>query len=323
MCKYILIISLLISFTSICLAGQTENKQAVAAEKDKSKKIEVGFFFGAGLHNFDLSSHMGDYLNKYWYWESAYGHTEYDLTASYSSSIWGHPKTSVGFGGFFNYFFHRDFGFQFMLERSHHNVDDNAGYHIYNELEYSWGESDFYSAWDHNVDATVRLIVMPISFNGIFRINGGEYIGGYASGGLTYYKADIEAASIAGYSFSYLWHEYDSDLYYLLYDMVLIPVSIDDSFGGIGGNVGVGVFLSFWEKFGIVADFRYYHAPEKHVPWAAKAGDYTYLINDWYGPLTKTVTQSDIDTLFARYEGFAVEVNPSFFQFAFGLQFRF
>ena len=323
MVKYILIIFLLIFFASICLAAETEKKQTVVAEEDEFKKVEIGFFFGPDIPQFKFRNTIRDSFSEYWYWESAYGHTEYELTGNYYTSIRQYSKKSVGFGGFFNYFFHRDFGFQFMLERSSYNVYGFSHHGIYMSLDYYWGESDEYSGGEY-ADTTGRLTVMPISFNGVVRFDGGENISGYASGGLTYYKSDIEAEFKLGYSFPYLWHEYDSDLYYLLHDIISVPVSIDDSVSGMGGNFGVGIVFTFWEKVGIAADFRYYHGAKKDVYWMLRPGDYTHLINDWHGPVTKTLTQTDIDIFLEKHGELAkVEVNPSFFRLAFGLQFRF
>ncbi|TKJ31089.1 hypothetical protein CEE39_07530 [bacterium (candidate division B38) B3_B38] len=323
MCKYIMIISLLIVFASVGLAVEMEKQQTVANEEDDFKKVEVGFFFGPNIPQLNFKNAIRDPLSAYWYWESAYGYTEYDLNVSSISEMGEHSAKSVCFGGLFNYFFGKNFGFQFMLEKSSHNVPLWTSHGIWFRLDYYWGERDEYRG-NSQAETTGSWTVMPISLNGIVRFNNGKIISGYASGGLTYYKADIEAESKVGYRFQYLWYEHDSDLYYLLYDMVSIPMSIDDSVGEIGSNFGVGIVTTFWKKVGILADFRYYHAPKKDVYWTLKPGDYTLLANDWYGPITRTVTQTDIDIfLEEQREFFQVEVNPSFFRFAFGLQFRF
>ena len=324
--KYILSIFLLIVFASMCLADETKKKQPVVAEEDDFKKIEVGFLFGSGIPQFDFKNSISDSYSMYWYDESAYWYTEYDITGSFSSAIIGDSEKGFGVGGFFNYFFHKNFGFQFMLERSTHNVTIEASHSVDMSLFAYWGYTYYFNAEPSINDTTGNLTVIPISFNVIGRFDGGKYISGYASGGLTYYKADVEAESKAGYGLKYYWYEYDSDLWFLLYDSVLVPINIDDSISGAGGNVGGGVVFKIQDKVGIVADFRYYIGTKKAVSCTLEPGNYTLSINDKYDlpPYSLRLKQTDIDTFLEEYgELVKVEVNSSFFRVAFGLQFRF
>ena len=335
--KYILIMLLLIVFTSMCLAAETQNKPPVAAEEENFlKKIEVGFLFGSGIPQFDFSNSGSDSYSRHWhdfsyltrYWVG------YNLNGSFSSSIVGDSERGFGFGGFFNYFFHQKFGFQFMLERSSHNVPVAASHSVDMSIYMDWGDRYYFSAEPTIGDTTGSFTVMPISFNGIARFDVIKNIRGYASGGLTYFKANIEAESRAGYGFPYILYDSYLDLDWLLYDSALVPVNIDDSISGLGANVGGGVVYQIQEKIGIVADFRYYIGTNKDVYWTLRPGDYTLLLIDtflrefgevdWHGPVTMSLTQTEIDNFIREYgELVKVEVNPSFFRIAFGLQIRF
>ena len=334
--KYILTILLLIVFTSICLASEKNKKPPVVAEDEEYKKVEVGVLFGAGIPQFDFRNSISDHYTKYWYCESEwfwdweisdwyYWYTEYNLTGSFSSSIVGESEVGFDFGGYFNYFFHKNFGFQFMAERSRHVVPIEASHNVDLSLYYYWGESAYYSAEPSIYASKGSLAVIPISFNAIARFDAAKNISGYASGGLTYYKADIEAESNAGYGFPFYWYADDSDLWYLWYDSALIPANIDYSLSGSGGNIGGGITFKIQEKVGIVADLRYYIAPKKDISWTTKAGVYVLSIWEkygWYDPYIN-ITQDDIDTFLQDYGELVVTVNPSFFRVAFGLQFRF
>lgn len=335
--KYILVILLLIFFSSMSLAAETKKKPPVVpAKEDFIKKVEVGFLFGPRTPQFEFSNSTSGSYNAHWhdysyltgYWIG------YDINGSFSSSIAGDSERSFGFGGFFNYFFRKNVGFQFMLERSRHDVPVGASHGVDTSLHMDWGDRYYYSA-EPSIDATTgSLTVMPISFNGLVRYDATEDISGYASGGLTYFKTNIKAESRAGYGYPFVWYYTDYRLDLLLYDSVLVPVSIDDSISGAGINVGGGVVYQILKKVGIVADFRYYLGPKKDIYWAPTPGDYRLLVIDtflrefgedaWHGPVNIRLTQSDIDTFMEDYgELFRVEVNPSFFRFAFGIQYRF
>ena len=316
--KYILTMLLLIVFASMCLADETKKKPSAIVEEDEFKKVEVGFFFGPAFPQFDFRNSIADSYNRYWYDVSyiTYTYVEYYIDANFSSSIAGESERGIGFGGFFNYFFHKNFGFQFMLERSSHDVPVQASHSVGMSLD---GES--LSENPPINDTTGSLPVMPISFNVIARFDGEKNISGYASGGLTYYKADIEANSNVGDGFPYLWYMYDVDLDFLLYDSVLVPVSIDESIGGPGGNVGGGIVFTIQKNLGIVADFRYYLGPTKDIDWTLSPGDYTLSINDDY---YLAYDQSDINDFLEGYgNNLRVGVNTSFFRLAFGLKFSF
>ena len=321
--KYILTMLLLIVFASMCLADETKKKPSVIVEEDEFKKVEVGFFFGPAYPQFDFRNSISDSYSSHWYDVSyvTYTFVEYDFDASFSSSIAGKSERGIGFGGFFNYFFHKNFGFQFMLERSSHDVPIYASHSVsMPNVLYSYGGESL-TAYPPINDTTGNLPVMPISFNVIARFNGGKNISGYASGGLTYYKADIEAKSNVGDGFPYLLYMYDVDLDFLLYDSVLVPVSIDESIGGPGGNVGGGIVFTIRKNLGIVADVRYYLGPTKDVDWTLSPGDYTLSINDDY---YLAYDQSDINDFLEEHgENLRVGVSTSFFRLAFGLKFSF
>jgi len=327
---------LLIVFTSMCLADETKKKPPVVADKEDFKEIQVGFFFGPGYPQFDFENSGSDSYSAHWHDFSPLTRdwVRYDIFGSFSSSIAGESERGFGLGGFFNYFFRRNFGFQFMLERSSYDVPVGALHAVDMSMYMVWGDKYFYSA-EPSISGTVgSLTVMPISFNGIGRFEPVKNITGYASGGLTYFKAHVEAESRVGYGFPYIWYDNVLDLDFLLYDSVLVPVNIDDSISGVGVNVGGGGVYQIHEKVGIVADFRYYIGPNKDVYWALRPGDYTLLLIDsflrefgevdWHGPVTMKLTQTEIDTFLTEYgELFKVEVNPSFFRIAFGVQFTF
>ena len=316
--KHTLAMLLLIVFASMCWAAETKNNHPVYAEEENLKKMEFGFLYGPAMPLFDFRNSISDSYSSHWYGVSyvTYTYVEYDLTASFSSSIVGESESGTGFGGFFNYFFHKNFGFQFMLERSSHDVLVKATHSVSMSLD---GES--LSEKPPFDDTTGSLPVMPISFNMIVRFNGGKNISGYASGGLTYYKADIEAKSKVGDGFPYIYYRDKYDLDFLLYDSVLVPVSIDDSISGAGGNVGGGIVFTIQKNLGIVGDFRYYIGPEKDAYWMLRPGDYTFTINSGYYCI---YDQSDIDDFLEEYgRNLRVGVSPSFFRLAFGLKFSF
>ena len=345
--KYILIMLWVIVFSSMCLAAETENKPPVVPEEEKTKeKIEVGFLFGPGIP-FGTSIPQFSFRNSVsysheWYWydysyfDTEYFSISYAIRGRFSSSIAGDSERGIGFGGFFNYFFHRNFGYQFMLERSTHNVPVEASHGVdilllypywSNGVEIYWGDKIDYSAEPSIDDTRGNLIVIPISFNAIARFDPTENVSGYVSGGITYYKMNIEAESKAGFGLTYNWYDDEQDLNWLVYDSVLIPVSIDDAVSGFGGNVGGGVVFKIQENVGIVADFRYYLGPKKYISWTPKSGTYQLILNDEYDlppPHTIALTQTYISSFLEQHgEFFKVEVNPSFFRLAFGLLIRF
>ena len=320
--KYILTIFLLVVFTSMCLASEVKKKQQFFVEEEDFKQIEVAFLLIPCIPQFDFRNSVSDSYSEYWYdsywYDSSYVYTDYFLTAGFSSSIAGESEMGYGFGGLFNCFFHRNFGFQFMLERSRNDVPVKASHGVDMSINYWWGSVD-YSEEPYIYDTTGSLTIIPISFNGIARFDGVKNISGYVSGGLTYYKVDIEAKSKLGYGFPFL--VYDYPLWYLRYDSFLVPISIDDSISGAGVNVGGGVVFKIQENVGIVGDFRYYLAPPKIVSWTLTSGEYTLSIYEEY---SMRFTQVDIGSFLKEYgELIKVEVNPSFFRIAFGLQFRF
>jgi len=333
--RHNLVMLLLIVFTFMCLVAEAKSKQPVVAEKDEFKKVEVGFFCGLGTPQFDFKNSISDSYSHYWYDESRwywdeyyyywyYWYTSYDVTGNYSSSIVGNSKRKgLGFGGFFNYFFHKNFGLQLMLESSNYDIPVEAS-HSVEVSSYSYlpsGINRYKSAEPSINDTTGSLAVMPISFNVITRFDIGDNIGGYVSGGLTYYKVDIKAESKGGYGLPYSYYSSSYDLWYLWYGSVLIPVNIDDSFSGTGGNVGGGFSFQIQKNFGIAADFRYYLAPKKDVSWIPKAGNYKEVL---YELDTLSITQDDINTFLDENErSLQVEVDPSYYRFAFGLLFRF
>ena len=320
--KYILVMLLLIVFASMCLAAETKKKPQVAAEEENFKKIEFGFFFGPGISQFDFTNFLSDSYSEFWVYDSYYWLDR----GAYSSSIVGDAEMGCSYGVLFNYFFHKNFGVQFMLERSHHDVLIEASHSVVAELSYN-GESSYYSADPPIADTVERLATIPISFNGIARFDIRANISGYASGGLTYYKTDdIETKSQLGYGFPFYLHHRASGYTYLLYDSILVPVSIEDSLSGAGSNIGGGVVITIQKNVGIFTDFRYYRAPKKDVYWTLQPGSYPYLMDYWFWLDTGTKRLSDVSIqLFMQEYGelLKVEVNPSFYRLAFGLKFSF
>jgi len=294
------------------------------------KRIELGLMGGPGMSQFDFNNSFSGSYSYYWYDVSYYSwrYTEYDFAQNYSSSISGTTESNIGFGGFLNYLFTENIGIQFMLETSSFDVPLETSHNVDLSISYYWGDSSHYSDSVSVEDTAGSLSVMPISLNIYSKFYFGPGISGHLSGGATYYQVNIQADSRGGYGMPYFYYNSSYDLWFLWGDSVMIPVSIDDSYNGVGGNAGVGLSFQIHENLGILADFRYYLAPKEEFTWNPRAGSYTTLLNDKYNWNYKAssldIAQDDIDTFMEKNgESLKVEVDPSYYRFSFGLQFRF
>jgi len=321
---------LLIVFTSLYLDANNQNNSSYLAENNNFKKFEFGFLSGYGLPQFDFKNSFSDSYSDYWYDVSYYTdyYTEYDINIAYSSSVSGKSEGKFTFGGFLNYFFSKNFGFQFMLESANYDIPVEASHSVDLSFYFYWGENENYTANPNIENTKGSLSVMPISFNLITKFFIGDIVSGYASGGLTYYQVGFEAESRGGTGLIYYWYQNSSDLWFLDGDSVLIPIYIDDSYKGTGGNVGVGFAFQIHENFGIVADFRYYLAPKEKFTWIPMAGNYKKVLFEEYGwsfsSNTLSISQEAINTFLEENERFLqMEVDPSYYRFSIGLKFGF
>ncbi|NVM56447.1 MAG: hypothetical protein HWN66_22305, partial [Candidatus Helarchaeota archaeon] len=316
--KNTLVMLLMAVFFATSSAAEAKNNHPVGAKGKNLKKIEFGFFFGPAMPRFDLKNSIADGYHGYWYNDSYVTSTyiAYYITAFSLSSTCGYPERSIGIGGFINYFFRKNFGFQFMLEKLSYDFLVKTSHNITMIID-----GDSHSANPLIKDTMGSLPVMPISFNVIAQSDSGKKISVYTSGGLTYYKADIAAQSKVGDGFPYIyyWDEYDLDV--LLYDSVVVPVDINDSISGAGVNGGGGIVFTIGKNLGFVADFRYYLAPKKDAYWMLrpKPGEYPYSYNSEY---YLEYDQSHVDAFLEKYaKDLRVGVSPSFYRLAFGLKF--
>lgn len=315
-CFWVLVFLFL--FISICFASPDQITRP--GTRNDFKRIELGLMGGPGMPQFDFNNSFSESQTEYWYDSSWWYYTEYDINLAYSSDVSGAAESKFGFGGFVNYLFVKNIGLQFMLESSKFDVPVDASHSVDVSWSYYWGDSYSYSDSPSIKKNTGSLSVIPISFNIITKFHLGSNISGHVSGGLTYYQVDFKAESKGGCGVWYYKYKSSSDLWFLYGDSVLLPISIEDSYSGTGGNAGVGLSFQIHENLGILVDFRYYIAPKKEFTWETSAGNYDTVI---FGD-TLSISRDMIDTAMGKIErDIKLEVDPSYYRFSFGLQFRF
>jgi len=321
--KSVFLLFLLLLFTSIYSEAGIQIKRPASYDLTKEsgfKRFEFGLFFDIGLPQFEFDNSFSDSETYYWYDSSYWYYTEYDISLNYSSNVSGAAEIQFGFGGFINYLFHKNIGIQFMLETSRFDVPVEASHSVNVSWDYSWGDYSSDSESPSIKPNTGSLSVMPISFNIITKFHLGSIISGHASGGLTYYQVDFEAESEGGAAVWYYKYASGYDLWFLYGDSVLFPIYIDDSYNGIGANVGGGLSFEVHKNIGILLDFRYYIGPKEEFVWETSSGSYDTVI---YGD-TLNISQDLIDDTMGEIEKFiTVEVDPSYYRFSLALQFMF
>lgn len=308
-----------------------QNERGVESEKNDFKRIEFGLLFGFGLPNFSFNNSFSDSYSSYWYdrsYQTNY-YVELDMNLAFSSSITGKAKSNFAFGGFLNYFFIKNFGLQIMVEGSKFDIPVQSSHSVDLSFLYYWnGVQRSYSA-NPSIDNTIgNLSIMPISFNLYTRFEIGKSIFGHVSGGLTYYKVALQAETRGGAGVVYLWYDNTHDLDWLAGDSVLIPIYIDESYSGIGGNIGGGLTFQIQKNIGVVAEIRYYLAPTKEVTWKARAGNYQKVLYNEYGWSFATnslsISNAGIDDFLAENgDDLVVEIDPSYFRISIGLIVKF
>jgi len=309
----------LILFVSIHLQANIQIEGSHSVKDYEFKKFEFGLFFGIGMPKFDFENSFTESETYHWYDSSYWYYYDYNLNLAYSSNVSGVAESKFGFGGFINYLFHQNIGLQFMLESSKFDVPVEASHSVDVTYSGTWG-SQYFSGSPTIQKNTGRLSVMPISFNIFTKFYFGSNISGHASGGLTYYQVEFEAESKGGVGVWYYTYVSSYDLWRLDADSVLLPVSIDDSYSGTGGNIGGGFSFEIQKNIEILIDFRYYFAPKKEFIWETKAGNYDTVI---FGD-TLSISRSEIDSAIGEVERFiTVEVDPSYYRFSLALKFMF
>jgi len=328
--RNISLVLFLIAFNSIYLSAESQYTRGFKSEKNDFKRVEFGPLFGFGSSSFNFKNSYSDSYTSYWYdtsyWTNYY--TEYDMTLAYSSSITGKAESNFAFGGFLNFFFIKNFGLQIMAEGTKFDIPLQSSHSVdLSFSDYSGGNYN-YTANPSIEDTTGKLSIMPISFNLYTRFDIGKNIIGYASGGLTYYKVAIKGETRGGAGVIYQWYDSSYDLWFLEGDSVLIPLYIDDSYSGLGANIGGGLSFQIQKNLGIIADIRYYLAPKGEVAWIPEAGNYKKVLYDKYGwtfgSNSLSISQAGINDFLKENERYLqVKVDPSYFHISMGLIFRF
>lgn len=327
--RKILFVLILIIFSSLYLGANTQDERWVESEENDFNKFEFGLLFGFGLPSFNFINSFSESRVAYWYDDTFWIYTEYDLTLTYSSSIEGKAESNIAFGGFLNFFFIKNFGLQILVEGSKFNIPVQSSHSVDISASYYWGTTDSWTANPSIDDTTGKLSIMPISFNLLARFDIGKNIIGFASGGLSYYKIVIQTETEGGVGVRYYYYNSSNGLWFYWADSVLIPLYLDESYSGIGGNIGGGLTFQIQENVGIVAEIRYYLAPKKEVKWRGRAGNYKKVFFDKYSSWnfasnTISISSTEIDEFIAEQgNALIVEVDPSYFRVSVGLIFRF
>jgi len=214
---------------------------------------------------------------------------------------------SVGFS--LSYYFSGGFGIQLR-------VDFNF------KQDISEGSSDFASNWTWTDDTTGsrnatyalsgEMSLMPISLNLIYKIPASAMFQPYLSAGLSYLTGSFKADSTAGYPFWYLTPGFQN------IDYLAVPIAIDESLSGLGGNIGGGVDVYFSPTVAFNIGAIYFLGKEFSFNWSPAPGTYRgelHTGNSWLFP---QALATDFQAVFTP-----VTIKTSFFKLLAGFKIGF
>ena len=218
-------------------------------------------------------------------------------------------KKPYGLGFSFSYLIAGGLGIQLRLDYNFTaNLEAMEGGSTYT-MTWSWedgrGPFDLTDAW--NVSG--ELSVYPISANLIYKLQSGGSLVPYFSGGVSYFLGSVKAGSTRGVGIT--WEAEGSQFL----DYLDVPLSIDESIGHIGFNLGAGLDFLFSPGFGVNLDAAYFVGKSIEQTWQHSAG--TYYGNN-FTDVSWTLDQENIELLNGQVS--PLDVNTSFFKIQAGIK---
>ena len=242
------------------------------------------------------------------------------LTAATASGTVEHVlKNPIGFGVAFNYMFMGGLGAQFRLDMNTKAAISDDSISVF---DMGWTWLDMYSytlaedfadspqAW--TVDGEVSLMVL--SLNLFYKALGLGMIQPHFSAGISYFTGNASANTNVGYGTTWQWF-WDVDWYTQYIDYFILPASVDEKIGSIGGNIGGGVDIAFTKSIALAIEARYFLTGKIEAMWDILSGEYESNINDDW---TLTLDADDTAALAEAMDLFVL--NPSFFSLILALK---
>ncbi|RPI79622.1 MAG: hypothetical protein EHM45_02150 [Desulfobacteraceae bacterium] len=191
------------------------------------------------------------------------------------------------------------------------------------DAKFNWQWTDGRSAKKDmdfiNADDSIQSMVLSLNLTSRF---GGERLQGFVRVGPTLFFNKVKLNS------AFLYGVFEADLtrypvsYYQYVDALTIPIELNQSWTGLGADLGAGCTLWITPAFGLTLDARYFFCPKKSFDWNFITGTYD---GTFYTQI-KNVTVSEATIAFmnntAQTPLEKININPSFFQLGIGCQIR-
>ena len=163
-----------------------------------------------------------------------------------------------------------------------------------------------------NWDSTGSLSVIPLSLNGVYRFNLGQFTP-YVSAGPALFLGKLKIDTTVGLADT--WTYLDAGILWRTIDYFAIPAYIDQALAQPGFNIGAGLDVVLSPNFGLTLDVAYFFMAKKEVAWRFTPGSYDANLDpSWYWDLT----EEDLNNLLVHIP--RVAVRGSFFKVLVGLK---
>lgn len=135
------------------------------------------------------------------------------------------------------------------------------------DMDALWNDGDTFSR-HASFPLSGEASLMPFSLDLVYRISAGEVFHPYLGAGLTYFIGKFTVSSSAGFPFWFLFGGYQN------LDWVVVPVEIDKSLNGFGGNFMAGFDIKPTPNIALTVGGIYFLGKEFSFNWSAVPGSY-------------------------------------------------
>ena len=270
---------------------------ATPAERTTGGRADKGFVLSLGggpvfPSTWDATSTYHQWFNPYEVLQS--------LAESNTLALSLKPPTGVGLGLGLAYFLSPSLGIQFRVDiMSNRSISDGQ-----NEYTMAWKWLVFSTSFFLDPPPTWPIIghlrAQPVSLGLVARLPVGSRLQPYVQAGIAYFLCRFKAESQIGYARTWV----QGSTQYV--DYFTLPVSIDESFNGVGFTGGAGLDWLLGSKMAVFVQADYFVGPSQEVGWAVEPGTYSAHFSSMTLPIDEDsarVIRSYISTFTVKVGG--------------------